>query len=64
MPCPNCRSNDLWDDNLAWGCNDCSWFTTGGVRNADASRDTFNDPRPFRAPVRTHPEPRCDEPDE
>lgn len=21
--CKNCGSNDLWDDNMAYGCNDC-----------------------------------------
>lgn len=21
--CPHCGSNDLWDDNLAYGCNEC-----------------------------------------
>lgn len=21
--CPRCGSNDLWDDNLAYGCNKC-----------------------------------------
>ena len=21
--CSNCGSNDLWDDNLAYGCNSC-----------------------------------------
>jgi uncharacterized protein (DUF983 family) len=24
--CPLCGSNDLWDDNLAYGCNDCGAF--------------------------------------
>lgn len=41
MPCPNCGSHNLWDDNLAWGCHDCPWFTTGDVRNSDASHDRF-----------------------
>lgn len=25
MSCPRCGSNDLWDDNLWWGCNDCGY---------------------------------------
>ncbi len=24
--CSNCGSNDLWDDNLAYGCNSCGAF--------------------------------------
>lgn len=28
--CPKCGSKDLWDDNLNFGCNDCSWFCCGG----------------------------------
>lgn len=35
--CPRCQSNDLWDDNLWYGCNNCggAWGpdeTGGGVR--------------------------------
>lgn len=43
MPCPSCGSHDLWDDNLAWGCNKCSWFTTGAVHNQISPHDRFND---------------------
>ena len=25
MSCPRCSSNDLWDDNLWWGCNHCGY---------------------------------------
>lgn len=25
MSCPRCGSNDLWDDNLWWGCNSCGY---------------------------------------
>lgn len=25
MSCPRCGSNNLWDDNLWWGCNDCGF---------------------------------------
>lgn len=25
MSCPRCGSNDLWDDNLWWGCNACGY---------------------------------------
>jgi len=49
MPCPNCGSNNLWDDNLAWGCFDCPWFTTGGVQNVADSRDRFNEQQPSKA---------------
>ena len=24
--CRKCGSNNLWDDNLAYGCNDCGSF--------------------------------------
>jgi len=42
MPCPRCQSHDLWDDNLAWGCNRCDFFTTGGITNTPSKHDTFN----------------------
>lgn len=44
MPCPNCNSNDLWDDQLAWGCNSCTWLTTGSVQNKISPCDRFDDP--------------------
>lgn len=25
MSCPRCGSNDIWDDNLWWGCNPCGY---------------------------------------
>lgn len=25
MSCPRCGSQDLWDDNLWWGCNHCGY---------------------------------------
>ena len=25
MSCPRCGSNNLWDDNLWWGCDDCGY---------------------------------------
>lgn len=50
MPCPTCGSNDLWDDNLAWGCNRCPWFTTGSVQNTYSRYDTFRDPPSRSAP--------------
>lgn len=25
MSCPRCGSNNLWDDNLWWGCSDCGY---------------------------------------
>jgi hypothetical protein len=27
--CGHCGSNDLWDDNLAYGCNSCGKFWCG-----------------------------------
>lgn len=24
--CPKCQSNDLWDDNLHYGCNCCGYI--------------------------------------
>ncbi|SNX59762.1 hypothetical protein SAMN06296273_1196 [Nitrosomonas ureae] len=27
--CAHCGSNDLWDDNLAYGCNSCGAFLAG-----------------------------------
>lgn len=27
--CSRCGSDDLWDDNLAYGCNRCGAFWTG-----------------------------------
>lgn len=23
--CPNCKSQDTWNDVSAWGCNKCGW---------------------------------------
>lgn len=44
MPCPNCGSHELWDDNLAWGCYDCEFFSTGDICNrGDTSLDRFNE---------------------
>ena len=31
MACPNCGSNDTWDDNLHWGCNKCDWSSLAGL---------------------------------
>jgi hypothetical protein len=33
MSCPRCKSDDLWDDNLWWGCNHCGYAAneTGGT---------------------------------
>lgn len=29
--CPHCGSTDLWDDNLAYGCNGCgAWLGGNG----------------------------------
>lgn len=25
MSCPRCKSSDIWDDNLWWGCNACGY---------------------------------------
>lgn len=43
MPCPKCNSNELWDDQAAWGCKTCGWASDGGgTQNRDASRDIIN----------------------
>jgi len=31
MPCPNCGSDNTWDDNMAWGCNKCDWSSLAGL---------------------------------
>ena len=31
MPCPNCGSKDIWDDNMHWGCNICPWTSLAGL---------------------------------
>lgn len=31
MSCPNCKSTNVWDDNLHWGCNNCSWSSLAGL---------------------------------
>jgi hypothetical protein len=36
MSCPRCGGEDLWDDNLWWGCNKC-----GYAAHAGTSEDTF-----------------------
>ena len=46
MPCPSCHSHDLWDDQMAWGCNSCGWMTMGGVKNDISPRDQFRVPQP------------------
>ena len=28
--CYKCGSNDLWDDNLSYGCNNCGMMRIGG----------------------------------
>ena len=25
MTCPRCGSNNLWDDNFFWGCDNCGY---------------------------------------
>lgn len=50
MPCPRCRSHNLWDDNLAWGCHDCDFFTTGEVQNRWVPEDRFNNEWPLEPP--------------
>lgn len=54
MPCPNCGSNSLWDDNLAWGCRECAWMCVDGrIRNLDPSQDTFAQEPPATSDKRT-----------
>ena len=31
MGCPNCGTNDVWDDNAHWGCNKCDWSSLAGL---------------------------------
>jgi ribosomal protein L37AE/L43A len=31
MACPNCNSDDVWDDVSAWGCNKCGWCSLQGL---------------------------------
>jgi hypothetical protein len=33
MPCPNCGSENVWDDNLHWGCNKCKWCSLAGLNS-------------------------------
>ena len=42
MACPQCKSNNLWDDNMWWGCNDCGWMNGGTVRNEVSRDDRLN----------------------
>jgi ribosomal protein L37AE/L43A len=58
MPCPRCNSNDLWDDNLAWGCHKCKWFTTGEVRNTSAKFDRFLSHEEYKEMRKQNNEPR------
>jgi hypothetical protein len=41
MSCPKCGSNNLWDDDMWWGCKDCS-FMSNMVRNNLSPQDVFN----------------------
>jgi hypothetical protein len=53
MPCPNCHSNDVWDDNLHWGCNKCGWCSLAGlnttrtVSNPSDRYEVENRPRDY-----------------
>lgn len=31
MACPNCGSEDIWDNNFHWGCNNCKWCSLAGL---------------------------------
>jgi hypothetical protein len=48
MPCPKCHSTYLWDDNLAWGCHECDFFTTGDIQNVGSVKDKFLTHEEFR----------------
>lgn len=45
MACPKCNSNDLWDDQMWWGCNSCGWKNGGSVRNQVSRNDRVNGER-------------------
>lgn len=62
MPCPSCGSNDLWDDNLAWGCMRCDWFTTGNVQNTGSKYDRFHQPDGRVVPLYADPVPASHQP--
>ena len=53
MSCPNCGSNDMWDDNMHGGCNVCSWSTLGGLNrtrtpsNPNSAYEVDNRPRDY-----------------
>jgi hypothetical protein len=53
MPCPNCRSDDVWDDVSGWGCNKCGWSsfgmlnTTRTVSNPNDRYEVENRPRDY-----------------
>lgn len=72
MACPRCGSNDLWDDNLSWGCNPCGYMNVAGQGSmilakdkpglARHSRDIKNYNQPFGAQlVRTEQRQQDDE---
>lgn len=56
MPCPRCHGHRLWDDNLAWGCHDCEFFTTGEIRNSGSLFDRFLTHDEAKAEVQFKPE--------
>jgi hypothetical protein len=45
MSCPRCGSQDLWDDNLSWGCNHCGWMMSPDGPSMLLARDLPGLPR-------------------
>jgi hypothetical protein len=40
MACPNCHSNNTWEDNLHWGCESCGWCSIGMLNNTRTPSNT------------------------
>lgn len=39
--CSDCGSSDLWDDNLAYGCNKCGWSSVFGSSEPKSPRGPY-----------------------
>lgn len=47
MPCPNCGSDNVWDDNMHWGCNACDWCSLAGLNSTRTPSAPYSlDPDP------------------
>jgi len=45
MTCKRCGSNNLWDDNLSWGCDDCGYSEINGHPSFIFAKDKPGLPR-------------------